>query len=71
MLISLGGGFSFHLGGTKKKTTLIIFLDPLHISWFIGGSKEDEALNWYLMYEMGVCDDFKVIGETPVYCVTS
>ena len=50
---------------------MIIFLDPFHISWFIGGSKEDEALNWYLMYEMGDCDDFKVIGETPVYCVTS
>ena len=24
-----------------------------------------------LMYEMGDGDDFKVIGETPVYCVTS
>ena len=45
MLISLGGGLSFHLGGTKKKDDTDYFFRPVPPLLVYRGSKEDEAVN--------------------------
>ena len=66
MLISLGGGLSFHLGGTKKKDDTDYFLRPVPPLLVYRGSKEDEAVNWCLMYEMVMISKLWIKLQGPV-----